>query len=132
MQTGEPIDIYNNGQMRRDFTYVDDLAHALVRLIDVVPGQGPDVPGDNLSPVAPFRVVNIGNSNPLPLMDFVQAVEQAMGIEAEKNFLPMQAGDVPATFADTTLLRALVGEVPSTPVTEGVQRFVDWYRSHYT
>lgn len=131
MLAGEAIDIYNMGEMLRDFTYVDDLVTALERLIDVVPGRGKAVEGDSLSPVAPYRVLNIGNANPVPLMDFVTEVERALGMEADKNFLPMQPGDVPATWADTGLLRALVGDVPATPVSEGVPRFVEWYRRYY-
>ena len=132
---GQPIDIYNHGQMRRDFTYVDDLINGIVRLIDKPPAR-PDTPeeiaeGDSLSPVAPWRVVNIGNSEPVPLMVFVEAVEAALGQAAIKNFMAMQPGDVPATWADTTLLRRLTGYRPETPVAEGVARFVAWYRSYY-
>lgn len=134
---GEPIDLYNRGEMVRDFTYVDDLVAGIVSLIDKVP-PGPDsrpdtgVPADSLSPVAPFRVVNIGNSQKVPLMEFVAAIEAATGRVAEKNLMPMQAGDVPATWADTALLRALTGAAPATPVAEGVARFVEWYRSYYS
>jgi len=132
---GQPIDIYNHGQMRRDFTYVDDLINGIVRLIDKPPAR-PNTPeeiaeGDSLSPVAPWRVVNIGNSEPVPLMVFVEAVEAALGQAAIKNFMAMQPGDVPATWADTTLLRRLTGYRPETPVAEGVARFVAWYRSYY-
>ena len=129
------IDVYNHGQMKRDFTYVDDLVDALVRLIDVPPagpeGRGAAIPGDSLSPVAPWRVLNIGNANPVMLGDFIAAIEDAMGQVAEKNLMPMQPGDVPATWADTALLRGLIGEVSSTPVEEGVRRFVEWYRTSY-
>ena len=131
MLAGEPIEIYNHGRMKRDFTYVTDLVAAIARLIDAVPGAEP-VAGDSLSPVAPYRVVNIGNADPVPLMDFVTEIERALGMEAQKTMLPMQPGDVPATFADTALLRALIGEVPTTPVSEGVPRFVDWYREYYS
>jgi UDP-glucuronate 4-epimerase len=128
---GEPIDVYNRGEMRRDFTYVDDLVAAIGRLIDVVPGTGPAVEGDSLSPVAPWRVVNIGNGAPVALMDFIRAIEAATGRQAVLNLMPMQAGDVPATWADGQLLRRLTGDQPHTEVSEGVARFVDWYRSFH-
>lgn len=131
MAAGEAIDVYNNGQMARDFTYVEDLVAALIALIDAVPGSEPVGPADSLSPVAPFRTVNIGGGMPVPLMDYIAALEAAMGAEAKKNFLPMQPGDVPATHASPDLLRALTGFVPQTPVREGVMAFVDWYRSYY-
>lgn len=127
---GEPIDVYNNGEMVRDFTYIDDLAESIVRLTDAVPGRTP-VEGDSLSPVAPFRSVNIGNGQPTPLMDYIGALETALGKEAIKNFLPMQQGDVPATEASSALLRRLTGYAPSTPPATGVARFVDWYLEHY-
>ena len=132
---GEAIDIYNNGEMRRDFTYVEDLVAAIRRLIDVppvrpaTPAEVPD--GDSLSPVAPFRVVNIGNSDEVRLLDFIEAIEDALGKKAIRNYMPMQTGDVPATFADTSLLRSLTGSVPGTDYREGIRRFVDWYREYY-
>ena len=126
--SGEPIDIYNNGEMARDFTYVEDLVEGIRRLIAVAPGTVSAGPMDSLSPVAPFRAVNIGNAAPVPLMDFVAAVERATGRVAEKNFLPMQAGDVPRTWASDELLRALVGALPRTALDEGVGAFVRWYR----
>jgi UDP-glucuronate 4-epimerase len=130
---GRPIDVYNHGEMRRDFTYIDDLVEAVVRLVEVPPArpEGTDhapVPGDSLSPVAPFRIVNIGNSEPVALMDFVAAVEAATDRTLEKRMLPIQPGDVPATWASTALLERLTGHRPATPVAEGVRRFVDWYR----
>lgn len=130
-----PIDVYNHGEMSRDFTYVDDLVDGIVRLIDVAP-QRPatpdDVPdGDSLSPVAPFRIVNIGNSDSVRLLDFIEAIEAATGHRAEKRMMEMQPGDVPATWADATLLKRLTGYAPRTPVAEGVRRFVDWYRDYY-
>ncbi|MEZ5755538.1 MAG: NAD-dependent epimerase/dehydratase family protein [Paracoccaceae bacterium] len=127
---GEAIEIYNHGEMRRDFTYVDDLVEGIVRLIGLPPGASAGA-CDSLSPVAPCRIVNIGNGAPVGLMDFVQAVEAALGMEARKTFLPMQPGDVPATWADATLIEALTGPLPRTDIREGVQRFVDWYRAHY-
>ncbi|MEY4696541.1 MAG: hypothetical protein RIT14_969 [Pseudomonadota bacterium] len=127
----QPIDIYNGGQMRRDFTYVDDLVEGIVRLIDHAPGDAAVCADDSLSPVAPWRVVNIGPGAPVGLMDFVQAIEAALGQKAQKRMLPMQAGDVPATWADTRLVEALVGPLPRTEIAEGVRRFVDWYRAYY-
>lgn len=128
---GRPIEVYNRGEMLRDFTYIDDLVDGIARLIEVVPGEAPACAGDSLSPVAPCRVVNIGGGAPTRLMDFIAAIEAACGREAEKTLLPMQPGDVPATWADTALLRALTGHVPQMPLRDGVQRFVDWYRDYY-
>ncbi len=128
---GDAIDIYNHGDMRRDFTYVDDLVEGIVRLIDAVPGEAPVGGFDSLSPVAPWRVVNIGNGAPVPLLDFVAAIEAALGQEAVKHLLPMQPGDVPATWADAHLIEALVGPLPRTDIREGVARFVTWYRAYY-
>lgn len=127
---GDPIDIYNHGDMRRDFTYVDDLVEGIVRLIALPPTQSAGGV-DSLSPVAPWRVVNIGNGAPVGLMAFVDAVEAALGITAQKNFLPMQPGDVPATWADAALIEALTGSLPRTDIRDGVRRFVDWYRDYY-
>jgi UDP-glucuronate 4-epimerase len=127
----EPIDVYNHGDMRRDFTYIDDLVEGIVRLIDAVPGRQAAGSFDSLSPVAPWRVVNIGNGAPVQLMDFVAAIEAATGRVAQKNMLPMQPGDVPATWADATLIEALTGALPRTDIGVGVQRFVDWYRDYY-
>lgn len=129
MLRGEAIDVYNNGEMARDFTYVDDLVRSIVDLVSAVPGNEP-VAHDSLSPAAPFRVVNIGGGTPTPLMDYIAALEKALGMTAKKNFLPMQAGDVPATEASPALLRALTGRVPTTPVEQGVAEFVRWYREH--
>ncbi|MBZ0123354.1 MAG: NAD-dependent epimerase/dehydratase family protein [Roseovarius sp.] len=129
---GTPIDIYNHGEMWRDFTYVDDLVRGIHLLIDAVPG-GPEtaVEGDSLSPAAPFRVVNIGNSEKVRLMDFVEAIETEIGRRAIRNMMPMQTGDVPATWADATLLQRLTGYRPRTPFREGVARFVRWYRDYH-
>ena len=127
---GDPIDIYNHGDMRRDFTYVDDLVEGIVRLIALPPTQSASAK-DSLSPVAPWRVVNIGNGAPVGLMDFVQAVEAALGMQAQKRLLPMQPGDVPATWADATLIEALTGPLPRTDIRDGVARFVEWYRDYY-
>lgn len=130
---GEPIDVYNHGDMKRDFTYIDDLVEAIRLLMDAVPErpEGTVPEGDSLSPVAPFRVVNIGNAQPVQLTDYIAAVEAATGREAQRNLLPMQAGDVPATWADTSLLESLTGYRPRTPVAEGVGAFVEWYREYY-
>jgi UDP-glucuronate 4-epimerase len=132
---GRPIDVYNHGNMSRDFTYVADLVDGIVRLIDAVPVQPPTpdaVPeGDSLSPVAPFRIVNIGNSDSVRLTTFIEAIEAATGRVAEKNFMEMQPGDVPATWADASLLKTLTGYAPQTPVRDGVNRFVEWYRDYY-
>jgi UDP-glucuronate 4-epimerase len=129
---GRPIDVYNGGRMRRDFTYIDDLAKAVTKLAGVPPvrAQGPVPEGDSLSPVAPFRVVNIGNAEPVELMDFIVAVEIATGRTLEKRMLPMQPGDVPATWASTDLLERLTGTRPATPVRHGMARFVEWYRGY--
>lgn len=131
---GVPIDVYNHGDMQRDFTYVNDLVEGIRLLCDAVPVRPADgrvEEGDSLSAVAPYRVVNIGNSEPVQLMDFITAVEDAIGKKAEKNMLPMQPGDVPVTWADSTLLTRLTGYQPKTSVTEGVREFVRWYRQHY-
>ena len=131
----KPIDIYNHGVMKRDFTYIDDLVHAIVKLSETRPPSVENrtkIPKyDSLSEVAPWRVVNIGNSQPVNLMDYVQALETALNITAKKNMLEMQAGDVAATWADTQLLHSLTGFQPKTNVVDGVQKFIDWYRSYY-
>jgi UDP-glucuronate 4-epimerase len=131
---GEPIEVYNHGNMSRDFTYVDDLVDGIRLLMDAVPERpeaGAVPEGDSLSPVAPYRVVNIGNSEPVNLTDFIAAIEQATGLTAERKLLPMQPGDVPATWADARLLQSLTGYAPRTSVPEGVARFVAWYRAYY-
>ncbi len=132
---GAPIDIYNNGEMYRDFTYVSDLVRGIRLLIDAVPMR-PARPeaitaGDTLSPVAPFRVVNIGNGDKVRLLDFITAIEAECERAAIKNFMPMQPGDVPATWADASLLTSLTGYAPQTPFREGVRAFVRWYRDYY-
>ena len=128
---GDPIDVYNHGEMRSDFTYIDDLVDGIAGLIEAVPGDSPVSERDSLSPVAPYRLVNIGASAPTPLMEFIAAIEAACGRPAEKVMHPMQPGDVPATWAETGLLTDLTGYQPKVPVAEGVQRFVDWYRDYY-
>lgn len=135
MLEGREIDIYNHGEMYRDFTYVEDLVQGIRLLIDAVP-QHPENPenipeGDSLSPVAPFRVVNIGNSDKVRLMDFIKAIEAELGVTAKRNYMPMQAGDVPATWADARLLKTLTGYQPKTGYREGVRAFVAWYKDYY-
>ena len=135
MLEGRPIDIYNHGEMYRDFTYVDDLVRGIRLLIDAVP-ERPATPedireGDSLSPVAPFRIVNIGNSQKVRLLDFIDAIEAELGIEAKRNYMEMQPGDVPATWADATLLQNLTGYRPQTNIREGIGRFVAWFRDYY-
>lgn len=128
---GDPIDVYGHGRLRRDFSYIDDLVEAIVRLIDKPPREGASVgPLDSLSPAAPYRVVNIGGGQPVELLDFIDAVERALGLPVKRQFLEMQKGDVPATWASLDLLRALVGDIPRTGVDEGVKAFVEWYRGY--
>lgn len=130
----EPIDVYGHGRMMRDFTYVDDLVEAVVRLADIPPEEGNRAPSpvaDSLSPTAPYRVVNIGGGQPVSLMAFIEAVEAAVGRKARLNLLDMQPGDVPRTFADPALLHALTGYVPATGVHRGVGEFARWYRGFY-
>ena len=127
---GRPIDVYGQGRMTRDFTFIDDLVEALVRLIGVVPAEAP-VEGDSLSPIAPFRVVNIGNGAPVKLMDFVAAIERHVGRQAIVNMKPMQPGDVTDTHADTALLHRLTGFRPKTSIDDGVKAFVKWYLAYH-
>ncbi|MBY6164156.1 GDP-mannose 4,6-dehydratase [Mameliella alba] len=132
---GEAIDVYNNGNMARDFTCVEDLVRAIHLLIDTAPEQvdarSATIPDDSLSPVAPFRTINIGNGTSVPLMEFIAEAERALGQEIPKNMIEMQKGDVPATWAGTDLLEALTGFRPNTPVAQGVDTFVNWYREYY-
>ena len=131
---GRPIDVYNHGRMVRDFTYVDDIAEGVVRTLDRVAERDaafdPSRP-DPARSAAPYRLFNIGNHEPVELMTFIEAIEQALGQTAVKNFMPLQDGDVPATFADVSELAAWTGFQPAMPVQEGVRRFIDWYRGHY-
>ncbi len=131
---GQPIDIYNHGEMYRDFTHVGDLVRGIRLLIDAVPVRPVDgvvEAGDSLSPVAPYRVVNIGNSQKVKLLDFVGAIEEAVGQKAIRNYMPMQMGDVPATWADASLLQRLTGYRPHTDIRDGLAEFVAWYREYY-
>ena len=128
-----PIDVFNHGRMRRDFTYIDDIAEGVIRVLDRLPRARPDFDRQAPDPAtswAPYRVFNIGNHHPVELMAYIEALEQALGKKAAKNFLPLQDGDVPATHADTAELQHATGFSPKTPVAEGVRRFVDWYRSY--
>ncbi|MDH1168753.1 NAD-dependent epimerase [Pantoea agglomerans] len=134
MIAGEAIDVYNQGQMKRDFTYIDDIAEAIVRLQDVIPQQDDNWTVETGSPAtssAPYRVYNIGNSQPVTLMNYIEAIEKALGITARKNLMPMQPGDVLETSADTEALFKAIGFKPQTGVEEGVKNFVGWYRDFY-
>ena len=128
---GRPIDVYNHGQMWRDFTYVDDLVRAIRLLIDLIPGQIPPVEGDSLSAVAPLRIVNIGNSEKIRLVTFIEAINAAIGGDAVWNCMDFQPGDVLATWADASLLQRLTGYRPQTPLGDGVKHFGTWYREYY-
>lgn len=131
MLKDEPIEIYGEGRMSRDFTYVDDLVEAITRLVHVIPGETTAVEGDTLSPVAPYRLVNIGGGKPSPLMDYVGELETALGKPAIKTFLPMQDGDVHNTTASPDLLERLIDYKPETPISVGVPVFVTWFRQRY-
>jgi UDP-glucuronate 4-epimerase len=131
---GRPIDVFNQGQMRRDFTYIDDIIEGAVRVLDKIPQPNPEWSGYNPDPgtsSAPYKIYNIGNNNPVELMHFIEVLEECLGKKATKNFLPIQPGDVPVNFADIEDLERDVGFKPSTPVEVGVPRFVDWYRSYF-
>ena len=131
---GEAIDVFNNGQLARDFTYIDDVVEGVLRTADRIPAPNPNWSGAHPDPAtssAPYRIYNIGNHQPVELMHFIGVLEKALGREAKKNFLPMQPGDVPATFADVDDLVADVGFAPATPIEDGVARFVKWYRDYY-
>jgi UDP-glucuronate 4-epimerase len=130
----EPIDVFNNGDMTRDFTFVDDIVEGVVRLLDRTAEPDPNFNSDEPDPAtsnAPYRVFNIGNNQPTRLMDYIAAIEKSLGTVAKKNFLPMQAGDVKSTAADTTSLEEWVKFRPNTPVEQGVSRFINWYLEYY-
>ncbi|MDA8830810.1 GDP-mannose 4,6-dehydratase [Planktomarina temperata] len=132
IMAGIPIDVYNYGEMKRDFTFVSDLVEAICLLIDVVPERDQYVgSNDSLSPVAPWRTINIGNSEPIKLMDFISEIERVTGQTAILNMMEMQAGDVPVTWANTTLLKDLTGFSPQTDVVDGVNKFSEWYQAYY-
>ena len=131
---GKPIDVFNYGKMQRDFTYIDDIVEGVIRVLDKVPSPNPEWSGDSPDPstsYAPYKLYNIGNHNPVELMDFIGVLEDCLGRKAEKNLLPIQAGDVPATYADVDDLIRDVGFKPSTSIETGIKNFVDWYREYY-
>jgi len=131
---GRPIDVFNHGKMRRDFTYIDDIVEGIIRTLDHTAPPNPDWSGDRPDPATsrgPYRLYNIGNNNPVELMYLIETLEKALGKRAEKNMLPLQPGDVPATYADVDALTHDVGFKPATPIEVGVQRFVEWYRGFY-
>ncbi|MDB2469195.1 NAD-dependent epimerase [Alphaproteobacteria bacterium] len=134
MLQGNEIDVFNNGKMIRDFTYIDDIVEGVIRVLDKPATSDESFEGQRPNPStsnAPYRVFNIGNGNPTPLMDYINALELALGVSAKKNFLPMQPGDVPATFADTNELGKWVEFRPGTPVAYGVQKFAEWYLGYH-
>jgi UDP-glucuronate 4-epimerase len=135
MVENKPIDVYNNGDMMRDFTYVDDIVEGIMRVIDHPAKSNPEWSGNEPDPAtsyAPYTVYNIGNNQPVQLMDFIHALEKALDKKAQLNFMPLQPGDVPKTYADTTKLQEELGYKPATAIEVGVQRFVDWYRKYYS
>ena len=134
MLAGQPIKVFNNGEMQRDFTYIDDIVEGVVRVMHNIPGPDPAWSGKSPVPsrsCVPYRIYNIGNNEPVPLMDFVHAIEDALGKKAKIDYLPMQAGDVPATWADVDDLIAATGFKPETSVKQGIRNFVDWYKEYY-
>jgi len=131
---GRAIDVFNNGKMQRDFTYVDDIVEGVLRVLDrpaTANATYDPLVADPATSNVPYRVFNIGNNNPVPLLDFIACIEEALGRKAEKKLLPLQDGDVPATYANTDALRYWVGFVPATPIKDGIARFVAWYRDYY-
>jgi UDP-glucuronate 4-epimerase len=131
---GAPIDVFNHGKMKRDFTYIDDIVEGVARVVDYVAIGDADWSGDSPDPAtsrAPYRVYNIGNNRPVELLEFIRVLEEKLGRKAVMNLMPMQAGDVPATCADVDALTRSVDFRPNTPIEVGIERFVDWYRSHY-
>ena len=131
---GKPIDVFNNGKMKRDFTYVEDIVEGIFRLLNRPPTENKNWDSDNpdsATSFAPYQLFNIGNNSPVQLMDYIGAIEEKLGMEAKKNFLPLQIGDVPETYADVTALEEKVGYKPSTSVIDGVGKFIDWYKDYY-
>jgi UDP-glucuronate 4-epimerase len=129
-----PIDVFNEGLMQRDFTYIDDIVEGVIRVADCPAGPDPAWDGAAPNPAtssAPARIYNVGNGAPASLLRYIEVLEACLGKKAQRRMLPMQAGDVPRTWADVTLLKEAVGYQPSTPIEEGVQRFVDWYLEYY-
>jgi UDP-glucuronate 4-epimerase len=127
---GRPIDVYNHGRMARDFTYIDDIAEGVVRVVDRI-AEPASSAGAGLGHDAPARVFNIGNSAPVPLLEFISTLERCLGRKAELRLLPMQDGDVPATYADVEALARWVGFRPTTPIDVGLERFAAWFRAYY-
>jgi len=131
---GKPIKVFNYGKMQRDFTYIDDIIEGVVRVLDKIPGPDPEWKGEAPDPgssISPYRLYNIGNNNPVLLMDFIEAIERALGKKAVKEFLPLQPGDVPATYADVDDLIEGVGFKPETSIFKGIEKFIDWYLDYY-
>jgi UDP-glucuronate 4-epimerase len=131
---GEPIDLYNHGQMRRDFTYIDDVVEGVVRTLDAIPAPNPDWDAKTADPAtssAPYQIFNIGNNQPVELSRFVEVLEQVLGKTATKNLVPIQPGDVPETYADISRLEAAIGFRPTTTIEDGLAKFVEWYRDYY-
>ena len=131
---GKPIDVFNYGKCRRDFTYIDDIVEGMIRTLDKIPAPNPRWSGDRPDPgtsLAPYRLYNIGNNNPVELMHFIETIERCLGRTAEKNLLPLQPGDVPATYADVDDLARDVGFKPATSIETGIERFIEWYRDYY-
>jgi UDP-glucuronate 4-epimerase len=131
---GEPVNVFNHGKMQRDFTYIDDIVEGVVRTLDRAPQPNPAFDAAQPDPAhswAPYQILNIGNHGPAGLLEYLDALEEALGLKAQRNYLPMQPGDVPATFADTTLLTEWTGHKPGTPIRAGIAAFVAWYLDHY-
>jgi UDP-glucuronate 4-epimerase len=131
---GKPIDVFNYGNHQRDFTYIDDIVEGVVRVLDRIPEPDPEWSGDapdSATSTAPYRLYNIGNNQPVELMRYIEVLEECLGKEAEKNMLPLQPGDVPATYADVTDLTRDMGYTPDTSIEQGIANFVDWYRDYY-
>jgi len=131
---GKPIDVYNDGKMKRDFTYIDDIVDGVIKLIPTTPESNPNWNGhnpDSATSFAPYKLFNIGNNQPVELMKFIEVIENKLGKKAIKNFMPIQPGDVPATYADVTDLINVVGFKPSTPIEEGIGKFIDWFKDYY-
>lgn len=129
-----PIDVFNYGKMQRDFTYIDDIVEGVARVMEMIPGPNPDWSGDHpdtATSYAPYKLYNIGNNNPVELMRFIEAIEKCLGKKAEKNLLPIQAGDVPATYADVDDLTRDTGFRPETSLEDGIRKFVEWYKWYY-
>ncbi|MFM7372094.1 MAG: NAD-dependent epimerase/dehydratase family protein, partial [Sphaerospermopsis kisseleviana] len=132
--SGQTIDVFNYGKMKRDFTYIDDIIEGVVRVTDNIPQGNPHWSGDKPDPgtsKAPYKIYNIGNNNPVELLHFIEVIEDCLGMKAQKNMLPLQPGDVTMTYADVDDLIADVGFKPATPIEVGIRRFIDWYRNYY-